>query len=342
MDRKNFFVRVDTSSPGLRMELNDRCLLLGSCFAQHVGGRMAEEKLHAVVNPFGVLYNPESIFRALDLMAYYAETGRQRLEETLFETEGTWRSWLFSTEFSYATREECLERLDRELQRAADVLNGADLLMLTFGTNHVYRLRGTNHCVANCHKQSAALFEERELTVDEIVDEAAVLRRLMDRHPGLNIVMTVSPYRYAKYGFHGSQLSKATLLLSVERMVKEYAPRCHYFPAYELLMDELRDYRFYAADMLHPSEQAVDYVWQRFREDWMTEEARQFISEWEKARLSLAHRPISRMGETYRRFLENLQKEIDRLQRKYPNFAFQTERAEVRSRLDSLQDGIQY
>jgi lysophospholipase L1-like esterase len=187
---------------------------------------------------------------------------------------------------------------------------------LTLGTNHVYIEKATGEIVDNCQKRPAALFEERELTVEECAD---YLRRtvevLRSRRPDVQVVVTVSPIRYRKYGYHESQLSKATLMLSVERST--------YFPAYEIMMDELRDYRFYAADMIHPSEQAVDYIWERLVETYFSASAKQWLADWHPVKQALNHRPFNAESEEYRAFMDKTMLKVEELRKKYPTFARQ-------------------
>ena len=195
--------------------------------------------------------------------------------------------------------------------------------MLTLGTNHVYVLNETGEVVDNCAKRPQRLFTERELSVDECADAlSAIIELLAARQPEVNVVLTVSPIRYAKYGFHGSALSKATLLLAADRMVKAYPGRVNYFPAYEVLNDELRDYRFYAPDMLHPSPQAVDYLWQRFVEVYFSTAAKRCLEEGKPLKEALAHQPFHPESEAYKEFLHKTMLKIQAFSEKYPNFAF--------------------
>ena len=198
---------------------------------------------------------------------------------------------------------------------------GVRLVFLTLGTNHVYRLKETGEIVDNCEKRPAALFEEEELTVDEC---AEYLRKAVEllraNQPDVQVVMTVSPIRYRKYGYHESQLSKATLLLAIDKLLHLTSDIGHltYFPAYEIVMDELRDYRFYAADMLHPSEQAVDYIWERLVGWCFSEEAIAFMDEWRPIRQALTHRPFNPESEEYLRFMQQTHERLAAFKKKYP------------------------
>lgn len=189
--------------------------------------------------------------------------------------------------------------------------------VFTLGTNHVYRLKETGEIVDNCQKRPQKLFSEEELSVDQCYEALAGAARLLrSANPAVRIIVTVSPIRYAKYGFHGSQLSKATLLLAADRLVRE-CPFCHYFPAYEILNDELRDYRFYKEDMLHPSPQAVEYIWQRLSELYLSDAAKLFIQRWRPIKEALGHRPFNPDSEEYKSFVMSTQEKYRALQQEY-------------------------
>ena len=190
--------------------------------------------------------------------------------------------------------------------------------IFTLGTNHVYRWKETGEIADNCRKLPQKLFEEKELSVDECVDflqQAVAI--LKERNPQVQVVLTVSPIRYAKYGFVASGLSKATLLLATHRLLGLHPDCTSYFPAYELMNDELRDYRFYAPDMLHPSEQAVEYIWQRFADAYLSFSAHAFLKEWQPLQAALNHKPFNPDGAEYKAFLAKTLQDIRALETKY-------------------------
>lgn len=189
--------------------------------------------------------------------------------------------------------------------------------VFTLGTNHVYILNETGEIVDNCRKRPQRLFTESELTVDqcaEYLDKA--ISRLRGVNPDVRVVLTVSPIRYAKYGFHGSQLSKAVLLLAADKVVREHDV-VEYFPAYEIVNDELRDYRFYREDMLHPSDQAVEYIWQRFGDTYFSDNTRRFLEEWRPVKAALGHRPFNADSEEHKEFLRKTMEKVAALKEKY-------------------------
>lgn len=190
--------------------------------------------------------------------------------------------------------------------------------VFTLGTNHVYILNETGEIVDNCRKRPQRLFTERELSVDECADylrDAVTMLRQIN--PSVRIIITVSPIRYAKYGFHGSAVSKATLLLAADEVAQQ-TDACVYFPAYEIVCDELRDYRFYAPDMLHPSQQAVDYIWERFADTFFSSKTKAFMSEWLPIKAALNHRPFNPESAEHRAFIEKTQQRVATLKAHYP------------------------
>lgn len=259
---------VNIPRPTFELEPCERILFVGSCFADNIGKRFEEEKFRAMVNPFGVMYNPVSVLHTVRIVANHT----------------------------------------------------FDTAVFTLGTNHVYVERATGEIVDNCQKRPQREFDERELTVEECADalrEAITLLR--QANPKVNIIITVSPIRYAKYGYHGSQLSKAVLLLAADKVIKEEGERVYYFPAYEIVNDELRDYRFYKADMLHPNEQAVEYIWDQLVATCFSAEAKQFLEEWRPIKEALAHRPFHPEAAAYQDFIKKTKEKAKMLELKYPN-----------------------
>ena len=248
---------------------------LGSCFSDEIGRRLQECDFHIEQNPFGTLYNPASVASALRRIMYDCEIGM----EDLVEHEGLWHSWHHHGSFSRTTAEECLKVCNNRLHRAHEALKQAGLLMITFGSAWVYEREG--QVVANCHKLPQDNFVRRKLSVDDVVSLwQPLLDELHACYPMLHVLFTVSPIRHIGDGLHGNQLSKATLLLAIDQLVDHDLPTPQkkggkmpeaerpwtvYFPSYEIVLDELRDYRFYDPDMAHPSDLAVDVVWDRFQ-----------------------------------------------------------------------------
>lgn len=287
----NWYTPVETPAAEGFLSPRSHVMLLGSCFADNMGERFAQSlpEGHVSANPFGVLYNPESIAAAVELLLSEAAA-----DGALFRgRDGLWHSWRHAGAFSAPTEAACRESVNAALAEARRVLRKADLLCITFGTSRLFRLRETGMAVANCHKEPTADFEEEDLSAEQIVRRwqplLAELRRL---HPTLRIVFTVSPYRYAKWGLHESRLQKARLLLATDALYRQMPEAVTYFPAYELVEDELRDYRFYAPDLIHLAPQTEDYIWQRVQQWAFSPQLSDYAAD--KARLLrlTAHRPL--------------------------------------------------
>lgn len=326
-----FYTSVEMPQGLPRFSQRDRLLLMGSCFATHIGTRLVGAKFACDVNPYGVLYNPLSISAAL----------REALEEKvygkddLYEYNGLWHSPMHHGDFSAPTPEEALEHINMRLETLRTELKGLDVLIVTWGTAWVYEDIQTGRIAGNCHKKPEHCFRRRRLTVEEVTDNwLDLLGTLRKQNPHLQVLLTVSPIRHLRDGLHANQLSKSVLLLAADKLTGTMPDAAGYFPAYELLTDELRDYRFYAADMVHPSDIAVDYVWQRFCETCLTDEARQTMDECEAIRKDLAHKPFRPSSDSYKNFLEQILLKIDRLNEKYPYLDFEKERTTCRIRLN--------
>lgn len=302
---------------------NHRLMVIGSCFATHIGGRLAQMKWHTEINPFGVLYNPQSIAEALTLLAHHRTYTEEQL--TLFP-DGGWNTWLHHSSFSLPDKDEALTLINRRMEQATTELAQADTLIITFGTAWVYRLKETGQIVGNCHKVPERQFLRERLSTEEIVKEYTRLLEVLWRlNPTLRVLFTVSPVRHLKDTLHGNQLSKSTLLLAIDALCRTYPERCQYFPAYEIVIDELRDYRFYTEDMAHPSKQAIDYVWERFIEHCIDTEAQQFITQWAKVVKALEHRPFHPDSEQYQRFVQQNLATITELKKRHPHIEVQNE-----------------
>lgn len=277
---------VDIPESLWKIEPCERMLFIGSCFADNIGKRFTEEKFRAVVNPYGVMYNPASILHTVQRLIH-----------------------------------------DEAMPFSPDEQGTA---VMTLGTNHVYILRETGEIVDNCQKRPQRLFEERELTVAECADYLAkAISLICQRFPKTRFILTVSPIRYRKYGYHESQLSKATLLLAIDSLIKAQtamtdnqgsnasAHQINYFPSFEILNDELRDYRFYKPDMLHPSDQAVDYIFERIASTYFSDATVSFLKEWKPIREALNHRPLHPESEEYQRFKRQTEDKLKALEKKY-------------------------
>lgn len=287
-------------------------VLMGSCFAENIGERLDDHFFQVDINPFGTLYNPASVAKGLRMLV----NGTQLKSSDLFRHEDTFHSFTHHSRFSAATEEGCLRKINERLLSSATALREAERLVVTFGTAWVYKLKSDGRIVGNCHKLPEKMFERVRLTVDEIVEDwRSVLQTLRQENTELKILFTISPVRHWKDGANGNQLSKATVLLAVDELRRLYPADVAYFPAYEIMMDELRDYRFYADDMLHPSSLAVDYIWETFSNSYLTTDSRVLLKELAAIRRALNHKPFNPENEPYRSFLKQTIEKAENLNR---------------------------
>ncbi len=291
-------------------------LMMGSCFTENIG-RLLERYLFPVcINPFGVTYNPLSVKKSLEALMH-----KEAYEEEDLDLHNElWFSFDHDTGFSDPERTGALERINRTFKAAKEILKKADLLVLTWGTSWVYRYNQTGEVVCNCHKIPAGEFTRTRLSPREIIAAyELLLPELFSFNRKLKILHTVSPVRHWKDGAHGNQLSKAALLLAGDALERHFPEHFFYFPSYEIVMDELRDYRFYAGDLLHTSDQATRYIWEKFQDALMGKATGEIIGEVEALRKMTEHRPLSSGGGTDPRLQELFQQKLGQVREKYPN-----------------------
>ena len=294
--------------PNKSIDHNSRIVMLGSCFAENIGKKLIECGFNVVMNPMGILYNPISIHTALQRII----EGREFTEEELFYHNGLWASFMHHGSFSHSDKNEALRMMNERLLEAHHQLKNATHLIITFGSAEIYEKDG--YVVSNCHKLPARQFTHRLLTTNEITTP---YYSLFPAPYSLLPIFTISPVRYLGEGAHHGQINKSTLLLATEQICKETG--ADYFPSYEIMMDELRDYRYYATDMIHPSEVAIDYIFERFTETYLTNEAIRTAEEIKKIKKSLSHRPLHPDSEEYQNFKKKLSQQISTIAQKYPN-----------------------
>ncbi len=310
---------------------SDEIMLFGSCFAQNIGNLLTENKFRCDVNPFGVLYNPLSIIEAI----YQIIDRKSYTQNDLFFDGVEWHSWMHHSSFSDMDMDRTLFNINSRLVKANENIGNADWLFITFGTAYVYFLQdGT--VAGNCHKQSDKLFDRHLINVNRIINEwKSLLVELKKINPNIKIMFTVSPIRHIKDGLHGNQISKSTLLLAVNDICNN-EDNCFYFPSYEIMMDDLRDYRFYAEDMVHPSQVAVNYIWEIFEETTLSQSAKDIINEWDGIKKGLNHRPFNPHSTAYHKFLTQIVLKINRMKEKFPYFDVQKEIEQCQAQLKTL------
>lgn len=321
----NLQTKITVAAPDFLIDYNSRLMMLGSCFAENMGSKFSYYKFDVDVNPCGIIYNPLSVANVLRLIV----EGKQFEKSDLRQVGGKWVSLYHHGAFSSTDPDECLRRINDRLTKATGELRTLDLLVITWGTAWVYRYTRENIVVSNCHKIPSQEFERSRLSVEDIVKEYLVLiGRLREINPGLRILFTVSPIRHWKDGAHGNQLSKATLLLAIDRL-REELQHVYYFPAYEIVLDELRDYRFYADDMLHMSGFTVDYIWECFLYSFISPEVLGLMNQIGRVNKGVAHRPFDPQSEEYHRLVKKMLAEIAMISRSYPMIDFSEEKRKL-------------
>ncbi|WP_258105135.1 GSCFA domain-containing protein [Marinoscillum sp. MHG1-6] len=284
-----------------KIALSDRIVSLGSCFSDNIGQKLREHKFHVLSNPFGTIYNPLSLLRILE--------GKIDPENTT-EHQDVHYHWDAHGEISHSDKDQFNALLRERLAKTERAVKSAKWLILTFGTSYVYVLEKTGEVVANCHKAPQKEFKRRLLSPSEIVESfSRCIENLRSENADLKVILTVSPVRHVRDGLHQNNISKGILHHAVAEIIKQ-TEGIYYFPGYEIMIDELRDYRFYERDMIHPSQLAIDYIWSMFIESCMDAEALNFIKDWSKIRNGLNHRPFHVQSPSHQKFLGNLIKHI--------------------------------
>ena len=298
-----------------------KSLLVGSCFTDNVGQKLQYYKFPVMINPFGVMYNPVSVKKVLE--ALISNTPFE--EKDLHQHNTSWLSFYHDTSFSGYDKEQVLKDINRKQHESSEWLKNTDLLILTFGTARVYRHRKEQTIVSNCHKLPAKEFERELLNVEAIVEEyRSLLENLRKFNKDLKIVFTVSPVRHWKDGAARNQQSKAVLILAIHQLLEEF-PETEYFPSYETMMDELRDYRFYADDMLHPGTTGIQYIWQRFSDTYIKKSTRKLMDKVEEIVKARDHKPFRPRSLEYQQFLKKQIEKTEQFLDKNPHIDLRPE-----------------
>ena len=322
---QSFRTAIPKQDFSFSIDHQDQILSMGSCFAQNMGLRLKNLKFPIIANPFGILYHPVVIAQNLDRLSH-----KMAYQNTdLIENQQRWHSFDHHSSYSSDSPEQTLKNINGDLQKAATTLQETKVLLLTFGTAYAWRHLASNKLVANCHKLPAAHFEKILVPREAIIEKLqSTLLRLKDQSPDLQCLLTVSPVRHLRDGLLNNQISKAILRLSAHYLTKEL-DFVHYFPSYEIMMDDLRDYRFYERDLLHPSPMALDYIWEHFQESMMTTATQASCQQIAKIKKALAHRPFNPKTDAHQTFLTKTLAEIEKIEQKYPSVSFEQERCEI-------------
>ena len=313
-----FRTKIPIKEAEPKIDYESKIFLIGSCFVENIGEKLDFYKLQTLQNPFGILFHPLAIakfFRKLRENAIYTE-------KDIFQHQERWHCFDAHSSLSNPAAEVLLKDLNSTLKNAREFLQLSSHVVITLGTAWSYFHLESEQSVANCHKVPQKSFRKELQSIEEI--ERALNEILEDVHQinsDAEVIFTVSPVRHVKDGFVENQRSKAHLITAVHKVCEE-SKKTHYFPSYELMMDELRDYRFYTEDMLHPSQTAIDYIWKRFTETWFSKDSLLVLNEVENIQKGLAHRPFNPNSEAHRKFLKNLNSKVSTLQKRYPHLQF--------------------
>ena len=310
-DMKAFRTEIKVPPATRSMGLKTRIVTQGSCFSDAIGDRLAEHKLKVLVNPFGVIYNPQSIHKALS----YSIFNEPVAAHTFVHHNDIYFNYDFHSAFSALTAPELSTRLINSIGASHYFLKDADWLLITYGTAWVYQRQDTGEIVANCHKLPSANFSKSLMSVEQIQSSfAAFFEQLKKFNPEIRAILTVSPVRHIKDTLELSSVSKAILRVACHSISEQYAD-VEYFPAYEMMMDDLRDYRFYKSDMLHPTAEAEDYIWDKFMERYFSTDLKDFVKQWDSILSALRHKPFHPGTPAHQQFLRDTLKKLENIKR---------------------------
>jgi len=305
-----------------KITYGDPVMFIGSCFATSIGSLLKQGRMPVMINPAGTVYNPVSVSNTLDTIT----AGEKYDSGVLYKYEDTWISFDHYTDFSSGDPDEVIERINNRSEEALRFLAGARFLFVTFGTARVFRFTESGKIVSNCHKLPAVRFTHELLSPDNIVTLwSSQLDKLKSQFPDLNVVFTISPVRHWKDGAHGNQVSKSVLFLAVERLLEHHSGPS-YFPAYEIVMDDLRDYRFYDADMLHISDNGIDYIREAFCNCYFDSETTNLWREVSVISKAMSHSIRTDNSHQIKKFAENILSRIDQIIQKNPFVNLKEER----------------
>lgn len=343
----NLYTKVDIPATNYKIDYSSRLAFFGSCFADNISAQFAERKFNVLANPFGTVYNPISLASQVKAIA----EGKVFKDKDVFKDErcdGLWHCWSAHSSLSAHTREECIDKLNAATELARDFLQKADIVFVTLGTSFVYFLKGNGEPVSNCHRQDPNLFTRRMISVEEATDSIQeTVTSIRQLNPNTSIVLTVSPLRHMSDGTHNNTLSKATLQLAINNVLLEIAtvatlPRndnvsrvsagasIEYFPSYEIVMDELRDYRFYESDMVHLSRTAEEYIFERMADTYCSEITRGHIAKVEKFLKGPRHRIQDESSPATQDFLKKINAQAAQLETEIPGLNLSDEKRPVK------------
>lgn len=310
---------IDISKP--KISYQSPIMLVGSCFSENFGKLMLDNKFDVYQNPCGIAFNPESVSKSIEFLL----DAPFPFNKALVENNNLWHSIFHHGSFSKKSRRELEDSIRESISRGTTAIQNAKFLFLTFGTAWYYKYKKTDSIVSNCHKIPNKEFEKRLFTIDEIVSTySKLIPKIRETNPDIEIVFTVSPVRHLGDGAHNNLISKSTLVLAIEKLISKF-DHCSYFPAYEIVIDDLRDYRFFAEDLVHINKTAISYIWKIFLETYMQNETRAMIGKVENIMKAMTHRPLDVESAQYKNFLVKIRTDILSLDDQIPTDRFKKE-----------------
>lgn len=321
---KPLFLNAPACKSEISISHPEHCLLMGSCFTENIGERLIQAKFNCNVNPFGIIYNPISLANSLNKIINKVVYS----EQDLLENNGKFFSFDHHGSFSSFNQEECLDKINNEITCAHQHLLETKIVVVTLGTAWAYETIENNKLVANCHKLPAKNFTKRLLSVDEILH---VWIPMVEQLKNINFIFTVSPVRHINDGLHENNISKSVLHLAIHQLISNHN-NCHYFGAYEMVIDELRDYRFFKEDMIHPSNQAIDYIWNKFADTYFNKQTQQLNQRIEKLQQAVNHRPFNFDSESHQKFVKEQIHQMELICTEFPFLNFEKEIQQIQQK----------
>ncbi len=316
-----FRTKIDVIPSSYKITHQSNLFFVGSCFTENIGNKLSKLKFNTFTNPFGILYNPISIHYAISRLL----SGEKYTEEEVFEKNGIWHSFDHHSSFSSTNKDECLKRINESFSKGVEKIFDTDILFITFGSAHLYQLKESQKLVSNCHKYPSSLFDKKMFDLLQTFEVYKILfEKLKQLNPKLRIILTVSPIRYLSDGFIENQISKSLLILLCSKL-QQFFQSVTYFPAFEIMMDDIRDYRFYAADMIHPNEIAIDYIFEKFTQHYFDEQTKVLADEIEKIVKTSEHRVFFKDSIEHLKLCEAMLKRIEHLKKDFSFLDFDKE-----------------
>ncbi|MFN4083221.1 MAG: GSCFA domain-containing protein [Bacteroidia bacterium] len=313
-----FKLNFSIAKPDFNIHHQHKILLVGSCFASNIGDYLQLYKFKTCLNPCGIVFNPISVANTFKFIL----SPDTLTDNYLFTRNGLWHSWMHHGSFNHHRLIDFKKKIVSSINNANNFIHSADYIFITLGSAHAYKHLQLNEFVANCHKMPANLFQKILLKPNQVTETlGSTIKNIQFVNPNAKFVFTVSPVKYIKDGLHENNISKGILHYAINEICSEFK-NTYYFPAYEIVNDELRDYRFYKPDFAHPTEQAVDYVWKRFCETYFNEQTNALTEEIRKIKSAMAHKPLHKDSTEYKSFLSQMLVKTQQLQNQHPEIDF--------------------